>query len=157
MLNQNLKCEIIFLHGLDRHSPPQGDNIGNLDDLRRTRSDFQREGIVLSCPNNLFSETCYLMINSDPNSYYHDRKDPRWKVAMDEEMNSVQKNTTWELVSLPSGRKLVQCKWVFQIKVAADSRSFKYRQGWWQKVSLRSKVWTTMRLLHRLQKWTPSA
>ena len=27
-----------------------GDNIGNPDDPRRTRSDFQGEGIVLSCP-----------------------------------------------------------------------------------------------------------
>ena len=26
-----------------------GDNIGNLDDPRRTRSDFQRAGIALSC------------------------------------------------------------------------------------------------------------
>ena len=95
-----------------------GDNIGNLDDPRRTQSDFQRESIALSCPDNLLSETCYLMISSDPKSYYHSWKDPIWQVAMDEEMNSLKKNTTWELVSLPSGRKLVQCKWMFQTKVA---------------------------------------
>ena len=29
-----------------------GDNIGNLDDPRRTRSNFQRAGIALSCPDN---------------------------------------------------------------------------------------------------------
>ena len=63
------------------------------------------------------------MISLDPKSYYHAQKDPRWQVAMDEEMNSLQKNTTWELVSLPLGRKLVQCKWVFQKKVAADGRT----------------------------------
>ena len=28
-----------------------GDNIGNSDDPRRTRSDFQRAGIALSCPD----------------------------------------------------------------------------------------------------------
>ena len=60
-----------------------GDNIGNPDDPRRTRSDFQREGIVLSCFDNLLSETFYLMISSDPKSYYHAWKDPRWQVAMD--------------------------------------------------------------------------
>ena len=60
------------------------------------------------------------MIISDPKSYYHAQKDPRWQVAMDEEMNSLKKNTTWELVSLPPGRKLVQCKCVFQNKVVAD-------------------------------------
>ena len=100
-----------------------GENIGNPDDLRRTRSDFQRVGIALSCSDNLLFETCYLMISSDPNSYYHARNDPRWQVAMDEEMNSLHKNTTWELVSLPPRRKLVKRKWVFQTKVAADGRT----------------------------------
>ena len=71
-----------------------GDNIGNLDDPRRTRSDFQRAGIALSRPDYLLFESCYLMIISDPKYYYHARKDPRWQVSMDEEMNSLQKNTT---------------------------------------------------------------
>ena len=86
-----------------------GDNIGNPNDPRKTQSNFQRAGIALSCPNNLLFETCYLMIILDPKSYYHAFKDPRWQAAMDEEMNSLKKNTTWELVSLPLGRKLVQC------------------------------------------------
>ena len=53
-----------------------GDNIGNLDDPRRNRSDFQREGIALSCPDYLMSKYCYLIIILEPNSYYHARKDP---------------------------------------------------------------------------------
>ena len=60
------------------------------------------------------------MIISDPKSYYYAHKDPRWKAAMDKEMNSLQKNATWELVSLPPGRKLVQCKWVFQTNFSAN-------------------------------------
>ena len=60
------------------------------------------------------------MISLDPKSYYHAWKDPRWQVAMDEEMDSLLKNTTWELVSLPPRRKLVQCKWVFWNKVVVD-------------------------------------
>ena len=68
-----------------------GDNIGNPNDPRRTRSDFQRAGIAFSFPDNLLSKNCYLMIISDPKSYYHVRKDPRWQVSMDEEMNSLQK------------------------------------------------------------------
>ena len=67
------------------------------------------------------------MIISDPNSYYHAQKDPRWQVAMDEEMISLQKNTTWELVSLSLGTKLVQCKWVFQTKVDFDGTTYKYK------------------------------
>ena len=96
-----------------------GDNIGNSNDPRRTQPDFQRAGIAIPCPNYLLSKSCYLMISSDPKSYYHAQKDLRWQVSMYEEMNSLQKNTTWELVSLPLGMKLVQCKWVFWNKVAA--------------------------------------
>ena len=68
------------------------------------------------------------MIISDPNSYYHARKDPIWQDAMDAEMNSLKKNTTWELVSLPPGRKLVQCKWVFQNKVSTNGSTYKYKE-----------------------------
>ena len=67
------------------------------------------------------------MIILDPKSYYHAQKDLRWQAAMDEEMNYLHKNTTWELVSLLPGRKLVQCKWVFWNKVAADGRTYKYK------------------------------
>ena len=104
-----------------------GDNIGNLDDPRRTQFDFQRAGIALSFPDNLLYETCYLIISLDPKSYHHAQKDLRWQVAMDEEMNSLKKNTTWEIVSLPLGRKLVQCKWVFLTMVVADGNTYKYK------------------------------
>ena len=82
---------------------------------------------MLSCPDYLLSESYYFMIISDHNSYYHARKDLRWQVAMDEEMNSLKKNTTWELLSLPLGMKLVQCKWVFRTKVSVDGKKYKYK------------------------------
>ncbi|GJV09031.1 retrotransposon protein, putative, ty1-copia subclass [Tanacetum coccineum] len=40
----------------------------------------------------------------------------KWKAAMKEEMDSLRKNKTWELVYHPAGQKLVSCKWLFQIK-----------------------------------------
>ena len=36
-------------------------------------------------------------------------------------------NNTWELVDLPPGRKLVQYKWVFKNKFAADGSPLKYK------------------------------
>ena len=46
---------------------------------------------------------------------------------MKEEFNSVQKNNTWELVDLPLGRKLVQCKWVLRTKFSDDGSPLKYK------------------------------
>ena len=97
-----------------------GTNIGNPASPRRTRSNFQRVDIYLSFHDSLMYETCYLMIGSNPNSYYHAQKYSRWKAAMDKEFNSLRKNATWELVSLTPRRKLVQCKWVFRTKFVVD-------------------------------------
>ncbi|GKC38890.1 retrotransposon protein, putative, ty1-copia subclass, partial [Tanacetum coccineum] len=40
----------------------------------------------------------------------------KWKTAMKEEMDSLKKKKTWELVDHPVGQKLVSCKWLFKIK-----------------------------------------
>ncbi|GJV17432.1 retrotransposon protein, putative, ty1-copia subclass [Tanacetum coccineum] len=40
----------------------------------------------------------------------------KWKAAIKEEMDSLRKNKTWELVDHPAGQKLVSCKWRFKIK-----------------------------------------
>ena len=45
---------------------------------------------------------------------------------MQEEFKSLQDNETWELVPLPSKRKIVQCKWVYRNKLAADGSYIKY-------------------------------
>ncbi|CAM8878647.1 unnamed protein product [Rhodiola kirilowii] len=35
---------------------------------------------------------------------------------MKEEMDSLMKNETWELVDRPKGQKLVGCKWIYKRK-----------------------------------------
>ncbi|GKA20789.1 retrovirus-related pol polyprotein from transposon TNT 1-94 [Tanacetum coccineum] len=40
----------------------------------------------------------------------------KWKAAIKEEMDSLRKNKTWELVDHLAGQKLVSCKWLFRIK-----------------------------------------
>ena len=40
----------------------------------------------------------------------------RWKLAMEDDMHSLMKNNTWELVSKPEKQKVVDCKWIFKIK-----------------------------------------
>ncbi|GKC15501.1 retrotransposon protein, putative, ty1-copia subclass [Tanacetum coccineum] len=44
----------------------------------------------------------------------------KWKAAMEEEMDSLRKNKTWELVDHPTGQKLVSCKWLFKIKEGVE-------------------------------------
>jgi hypothetical protein len=46
--------------------------------------------------------------------------DPKWRTTMQEEMDALHKNKTWDLVKLPNKKKVVGCKWVFTLKNKAD-------------------------------------
>ena len=43
-----------------------------------------------------------------------------WKAAMDEEMVARERNSTWELVKLPPGKRVVGCRWVYTPKFNSD-------------------------------------
>ena len=102
-----------------------GELAGNPNDPRRTRSQFES---ALCMKDPLFAKKCYMMVESDPYTYEDASHDPIWKTTMKEEFISLQKNNTWELVNLPLGRKLVQCKWVYKTKFAADGSPLKYKE-----------------------------
>lgn len=50
-----------------------------------------------------------------------------WKKAMIDELNSHHENNTWTLSELPSCRKDIQSKWVFNIKDDGENKRFKAR------------------------------
>lgn len=65
---------------------------------------------------------------------------PGWLAAMKEEYLALIKNNTWSLVSLPSNKTLISCKWAFRVKKHADgsvqklktrlvAKGFHQRQG----------------------------
>ena len=50
-----------------------------------------------------------------------------WLVAMESEMKSLAKNDVWELVPLPKGRKLVDCRWVLGRKYNSEGKPDRYK------------------------------
>ena len=46
---------------------------------------------------------------------------------MDEEMTSLQRNQTWDLVPFLEGQKPIGCQWVFKRKMASDGSIEKYK------------------------------
>ena len=51
----------------------------------------------------------------------------KWKEACESEFESLIKNKTWELVSLPSSRKAISSKWVFKVKETAEGLIERYK------------------------------
>ncbi|GJS83464.1 retrovirus-related pol polyprotein from transposon TNT 1-94 [Tanacetum coccineum] len=50
----------------------------------------------------------------------------KWKKAMNEEMEALQKNQTWELVKLPP-KKTVRCRWIYTVKLDSKGNIDRYK------------------------------
>ena len=50
----------------------------------------------------------------------------QWKAAMDAEIQSLSQHKTWELVDLPSGKKMIGSRWLFKVKLNADGSINKF-------------------------------
>ena len=69
---------------------------------------------------------CYLL--SVPENYedaIQSNNSQKLKLAMDEEMKSLELNDRFKLVDLPGGIKLVSGKWVYSIKSDPDNPTYK--------------------------------
>jgi hypothetical protein len=53
-----------------------------------------------------------------------------WHKAMDEEMQSLKENRTWDLVDLPAGRQALRGKWVYKLKRGPDGSVVKHYARW---------------------------
>jgi len=57
--------------------------------------------------------------NLEPSNYFEAITSAdcnNWMTTMQDEMESLEKNGTWDLVKLPKDKKLVRCKWIFKRK-----------------------------------------
>ncbi|GAA0162208.1 transmembrane signal receptor [Lithospermum erythrorhizon] len=56
------------------------------------------------------------MGEEDPFIYEEAAKHEKWRTAMKNEMESIEKNKTWTLTSLPKGSKMIGVKWIYKTK-----------------------------------------
>lgn len=77
-------------------------------------------------------QTSLLVASSDPLTLQDalssdDKK--QWELAMKDELDSLVKNSTWVLKSLPNNRKAIRNKWIFKLKpsVGGNAERFKAR------------------------------
>jgi len=65
--------------------------------------------------------------SDEPNSVEEALKSSKWKGAMQDEYEALQRNGTWNLVPPSQGKNIIDCKWVFKIKKRADGQIDRYK------------------------------
>jgi len=53
----------------------------------------------------------------DPLTFEEASKHEKWKKAMEQELESIEKNKTWELINPPVGARIIGVKWLFKTKL----------------------------------------
>lgn len=88
---------------------------------REKRSCGAPKRLIEECNMTYYALSCAEQVenNYEPNTYSEaiasdDRA--KWISAMQEEMQSLEKNCTWDVVPLPKKKKIVRCKWIFKRK-----------------------------------------
>ena len=93
------------------HRPVRG-----LKDLR----DVYQRASVVDTQSLFFTE-------EEPRNYKEASKDEKWIEAMKIELDSINKNNTWTLTTLPMDQKAIGLKWVYKTKRDAKGKIIKYK------------------------------
>ena len=86
-----------------------------------------REIYEVGTPNSfslfaLFSPIC------DPLTCEEAIEEEVWAQAMDEEIECIEKNQTWELVDVPTDKDVITVKWIYKTKQDADGNVQKHKK-----------------------------
>ncbi|GKB05169.1 retrovirus-related pol polyprotein from transposon TNT 1-94 [Tanacetum coccineum] len=71
---------------------------------------------------SLCHRCCFEAITTEsyPNTFVEAINDERWRVAMQKEIEALENNSTWTIIDLPPGKKVIGCKWVYKTKYNSD-------------------------------------
>ncbi|GKB75753.1 retrovirus-related pol polyprotein from transposon TNT 1-94 [Tanacetum coccineum] len=75
--------------------------------------DYEYDSVAYAFATTTHIEGC------EPTKYFEAISSPecdKWVVEIEEEVESLHKNKTWELVKLPREKCVISCKWLFKIK-----------------------------------------
>jgi len=59
----------------------------------------------------------FALFSCQPTSFNEAVKDAQWVKAMNEEIDAIEKNQTWDLVDIPADKTSIGVKWVYKTKL----------------------------------------
>ena len=128
--------------GTEGASSSQGDDQSSKDDdvdedvvddtLEEQHQEQLRRTSRVRRPSSRYPPHEYLLLTDagEPSCYEEAMSDEHknhWLEAMEDEMNSLHENNTFELVKLPKGKKALKNKWVYRLKSEENSSQPRYK------------------------------
>ena len=134
----DVSCEVYFRSSVDEDHPalnpdevPADEHNTNEVAPRRQRRAPDRLGVLTGEWWNLFENANVAKADGEPTTYKeainHESNSEIWKKAIQEEMDSLEKNETWDIVERPPGTNVVGSKWIFKEKRDADGEISRYK------------------------------
>ena len=87
----------------------------------------------------------------EPETFSEAIKDPGWVNVMNEEMEALSKNETWDLTPFPPYKKAIGCRWIYKVKHNADGSVNRF------KARLVAKGYTQMHVIDYEETFAPVA
>ena len=97
--------------------------------LRRSQRETRRPSYLddyILCAE-IEGELLLQCINDEPWNFDEAKDQKVWRDACEDEISSIVKNKTWNLVELPAGARAIGLKWIFKIKRNSDGSINKYK------------------------------
>ena len=90
----------------------------------------RREGLRENPKKVIPFQYSFLAESVEPSTYEEARnckhKD-KWMEAIKDELDSLEKNGTWEMCKLPEGKKPIESMWIFKVKYLSDGTIDRYK------------------------------
>ncbi|WCJ34767.1 Retrovirus-related Pol polyprotein from transposon TNT 1-94 [Euphorbia peplus] len=112
------------MHNTEESEESRSEMSSNKNEERR----FRRLSDIYDHTEEIeLAEELLLLGIDEPVVYEQAVKSKVWKVAMQSEIDSIEKNKTWVLTDLPKGHKAIDLKWVFKIKKDTSGEIIKHK------------------------------
>ncbi|XP_047309919.1 uncharacterized mitochondrial protein AtMg00820-like [Impatiens glandulifera] len=76
---------------------------------------------------DIYDEIEFGLFSCEPQSFQKSSQKEYWQKEMKDEVSTIEKNSTWELVDLPDGKKIIGLKWVYKVKYSEDGLIQKHK------------------------------
>ncbi|KAL0440782.1 UNVERIFIED_CONTAM: Retrovirus-related Pol polyprotein from transposon RE1 [Sesamum radiatum] len=61
-----------------------------------------------------------LSVLEEPKDFCEAQEKQEWREAMQQEIDALERNKTWEISYLPQGKNVIGCRWIYKIKLRPD-------------------------------------